>query len=85
VNSKTIRGTLLHWWARFRRNGLAQQYDAHEAPLRSELLSTDQMEQHGRTLAGSHKLSLTRAPDQLLTRRTAGLRRPGNGCSTISI
>jgi len=45
-------------------------YAADEPPLRSELLSTDQMEQYGRTLAGSHKLSLTRAPDQLLTRLT---------------
>ena len=26
------------------------------------------MEQHGKTLAGSHKLSLGRAPDRLLTR-----------------
>jgi len=70
VNSKTLRGTLLHWRARLRGNGLAQQFAAQEAPLRSELLSTDQMEQHGRTLAGSHKLSLTRAPDRLLTRLT---------------
>jgi len=70
VNSKTLRGTLLHWRARLRGNGLAQQFAAQEAPLRSELLSTDQMEQHGKTLAGSHKLSLTRAPDQLLTRLT---------------
>jgi hypothetical protein len=39
-----------------------------EPPLRSELLSADQMEQHGRTLAGAHKLSPRRATDQLLTR-----------------
>ena len=70
VSSKTIRGILLHWRARLRGNGLPQMYAADEPPLRSELLSTDQMEQHGRTLAGSHKLSLTRAPDQLLTRLT---------------
>ncbi|HVS26436.1 MAG TPA: glucoamylase family protein [Burkholderiales bacterium] len=47
---------------------MAQKYAGDEPPLRSELLSADQMEQHGKTLAGSHKLSLTRAPDQLLTR-----------------
>jgi cellobiose phosphorylase len=66
----TIRETLLHWRARLRGNGLARQPADDEPPLRSELLSTDQMEQHGRTLAGSHKLSLTRAPDRLLTRLT---------------
>ncbi len=39
-----------------------------EPPLRSELFSADQMEQHGRALAGSHKLARGRAPDQLLAR-----------------
>ncbi|MBI1966020.1 MAG: cyclic beta 1-2 glucan synthetase, partial [Betaproteobacteria bacterium] len=68
VSGKTIRGTLLHLRARLRGNGLAQKYAGDEPPLRSELLSADQMEQHGKTLAGSHKLSLTRASDQLLTR-----------------
>src|SRR3989304_4650281 len=68
VSSKTIHETFLHLMARLRGNGLAQQYAGDEPPLRSELFSSDQMEQHGRTLAGSHKVSLTRAPDQLLTR-----------------
>ncbi|MGH8649788.1 MAG: hypothetical protein ACREUP_10855, partial [Burkholderiales bacterium] len=70
MSGKTIRGTLFRWRARLRGTGLAQQYAGDEPPLRSELLSTDQMEQHGRTLAGSHKLNPTRAPDQLLTRLT---------------
>ena len=39
-----------------------------EAPLRSELFSADQMEQHGRSLAASHRLASGRAPDQLLSR-----------------
>ena len=68
VSSKTIRGTLLYLWARLRGNHLAQQYTADEPPLRSELLSADQMEQHGKTLAGTHKLGPGRAPDQLLIR-----------------
>jgi hypothetical protein len=68
VSSKTIFGTLLHLWARLRRNGLAQQYAGDEPPLRSELFSSDQMKQHGKTLAGSHTLDLGRAPDQLLAR-----------------
>jgi cellobiose phosphorylase len=53
---------------RLRGNGLAQKYVGDEPPLRSELFSAKQMEQHGKTLAGSHKLSPKRAPDQLLTR-----------------
>ena len=68
VSSKTIRGTLLHLMARLRGNGFAQKYAGDEPPLRSELFSSDQMKQHGKTLADSHKLSLGRASDQLLTR-----------------
>ena len=36
--------------------------------MRSELLSADQMEQHGRILAASHQLTKKRGSDQLLTR-----------------
>ena len=36
--------------------------------MRSELFSADQMEQHGKTLAGLHRLSPEQAPDQLLSR-----------------
>ena len=53
---------------RFRENGLAQKYADDEAPLRAELFSSDQMQQHGKALAASHKVALGRAPDQLLTR-----------------
>ena len=68
VNSRTIRGTLLHWRARLRGNGLAKKFAATEPPLRSELFSSDQMKQHGKALADSHKLGSGRAPDQLLAR-----------------
>lgn len=44
---------------------------ADEAPLRSELFTADQMEQHGRTLAASHELVLGRAADRLLPRLAA--------------
>ncbi len=37
-------------------------------PLRAELFSADQMEQHGKALAGIHRLSSHGAPDQLLAR-----------------
>ncbi len=39
-----------------------------ELPLRAELFSAFQMEQHGRILANSHKLSTGRGHDQLLSR-----------------
>jgi cyclic beta-1,2-glucan synthetase len=39
-----------------------------ELPLRAELFSALQMEQHGRILANAHKLSTARGHDQLLSR-----------------
>ncbi len=39
-----------------------------EPPLRSELFSADQMERHGRSLAGAHRVAPGRAPDRLLAR-----------------
>ena len=39
-----------------------------EFPLRSELYSADQMEQHGRFLAGTHRWALGRRRDRLLAR-----------------
>jgi cyclic beta-1,2-glucan synthetase len=68
IGSKTIRRTLLHLMAHLRGNGLAHKYAGDEPPLRSELFSSDQMQQHGKTLAGSHTLGPGRAPDQLLPR-----------------
>ncbi|MEW6334209.1 MAG: cyclic beta 1-2 glucan synthetase, partial [Thermodesulfobacteriota bacterium] len=55
-------------WARFRRNHSTQQYADVAPPLRAELFSADQMEQHGKTLAESHTLSPKRVQDLLLTR-----------------
>jgi hypothetical protein len=68
VSNKTILGNLPYLLAGRRRDGLAQKYAGDKPPLRSELFSRDQMEQHGRILAASHKLSPGHAPDQLLTR-----------------
>jgi len=39
-----------------------------ELPLRAELLSRDQMQQHGRTLAASHKLTAKHPSERLLAR-----------------
>jgi cyclic beta-1,2-glucan synthetase len=47
---------------------VSQAYAADEAPLRSDLFSAEQMQQHGKTLAGWHTLSAEHAPDQLLSR-----------------
>src|ERR1022692_4763173 len=63
-SSKAIVGSLLHLGNS--RNGSGKYGDA--PPLRAELFSAEQMKQHGRTLAGLHKLSPGRAPDQLLAR-----------------
>ena len=68
VSDKTIRGSLPHVHASFRGKDLAQKCAVNEPPLRSELFSSDQMEQHGRTLAGLHTVSPGYAPDKLLTR-----------------
>jgi cellobiose phosphorylase len=68
LSSETIRATLLQLTARLRGNGLAQKSAGDESPLRSELFSSDQMEQHGKTLAGLHTVGLGRARDRLLSR-----------------
>ena len=68
VSSKINLGSLLHLRASFPENDLAEKYAGGEPPLRSELFSADQMEQHGKILAGQHQLSPRQAPDQLLSR-----------------
>ena len=63
----SVRRVLAWLWS----NILPAEPTLEEPPLRSELFSTDQMEQHGRHLAGSHALTLEHAPDQLLPRLAA--------------
>ncbi len=67
-SSTSILKNLPHLRAGFRGKDLAQKCAVCEPPLRSELFSSDQMKQHGKTLAGLHKLSPEAAPDQLLSR-----------------
>ncbi len=52
----------------FRRGGWRADYAAEEPPLRSELFSADQMEQHGKALAASHAPGARRTRDLLLAR-----------------
>jgi cyclic beta-1,2-glucan synthetase len=56
-----------HLW----ENDILQKYANGEPPLRSELFSTEQMEQYGRTLAGIHILGPKVQPDQQLLSRLA--------------
>ena len=51
-----------------RRPDFSARLAGEEPPLRAELFSREQMAQHGRVLAASHRLSAKRAPDRLLTR-----------------
>jgi len=65
-----IRETMLQLRKRFFGNGLDKKYVGDEPPLRAELFSAVQMEQHGKNLAAAHQLTSVRAPDQLLARLT---------------
>jgi len=67
---KTVRETFSRMGSRLRGSDLEQQYAGEELPLRSDLFSADQMEQHGKTLAGMHKL-MTGRPRHLLLARLA--------------
>ena len=51
-----------------RRRDLSAAFASEPPPLRSELFSREQMAQHGKILAGLHRLSARHAPNRLLTR-----------------
>ncbi len=68
LSTKTILESLPDVLARLQGNDLEAKCAVYEPPLRSELFSRDQMEQHGKTLAGLHTLSPRHAPDRLLAR-----------------
>jgi cellobiose phosphorylase len=57
--------------ARLRGHHLVKKHMLEESPLRAELFSSGQMKLHGKTLAGSHKLTKERASPLLLTRLKA--------------
>jgi len=54
-----------------RRPYFSAAFVGEEPPLRAELFSREQMAQHGKILAGSHRLSTTLGSDALLTRLAA--------------
>ena len=55
-------------WAHLCEKNLAQKYTGDASFLRSELFNADQMEQHGKLLAGVHKLKPGHPRDRLLAR-----------------
>ena len=69
ISRKTIRAPLLSLREVItRRPDFSATFAGDEPPLRAELFSREQMAQHGRVLAASHRLSTLRGSDELLTR-----------------
>jgi cyclic beta-1,2-glucan synthetase len=64
----TIRAKIFNFWGRLHKNFLAQKTAGDEKPLRSDLFSSSQMEEHGKTLANLHTLDEKYAPERLLKR-----------------
>ena len=65
---KTVLEPLLNLKKHPRGRAFGRKYSYDELPLRSELLSSDQMKQHGKTLANLHTLTRERVSEQLLAR-----------------
>jgi hypothetical protein len=64
LSKKTILGNLPSVLARFQGKDLEAPCTLYEPPLRSELFSGDQREQHGKTPAGLHTLRPGHAPER---------------------
>ncbi len=67
IINESIHLLKTHLWDK----DLSQKYADGEPPLRSELFSTEQMEQYGKVLAGLHLIGLKVEPDQHLLSRLA--------------
>ena len=78
-----IRETLLQVRRRLLGNGLTKKYVGDESPLRAELFSAVQMEQHGKSLATAHQLTPRHGPDQLLVRLTENERTLIDVCALL--
>ncbi|NEX22798.1 cyclic beta 1-2 glucan synthetase [Thiorhodococcus mannitoliphagus] len=70
MSNPALRDLLLQLRMRLSRRRLSGQSIGDESPLRSELFSAVQMEQHGKDLAASHLLMPRHPPDRLLVRLT---------------
>ncbi|MDA8179797.1 MAG: cyclic beta 1-2 glucan synthetase, partial [Deltaproteobacteria bacterium] len=83
-SGKPILANLLHAGANLRGRGSAKKYAGDEAPLRSELFSSEQMKQHGKTLAGSHKPGPGGIRDRLLVRLAENERILKGACTLLT-
>ena len=68
INPK-INESLFRLKIQLNENFLAKKFAKGEPPLRAELFSADQMEQHGKTVANSHTQGLKRTSDRYLLTR----------------
>lgn len=69
VVTTTIRKSLLSMRSHL-KNTFSKKHTPDEPPLRAELLSRDQMRQHGKALADFHQVTGKRSPEKLLARLT---------------
>ncbi|WP_370551242.1 GH36-type glycosyl hydrolase domain-containing protein [Glaciimonas sp. PAMC28666] len=72
-----------HFTDRFSNNATLSKTAADERPLRAELFSALQMEQHGKLLATDHQIKLEATPDQLLPRLADNERVLMQACSLL--
>jgi len=68
MSSKIILRYLSQLKAHLPGKDSQKKHASDELLLRSELFSAKQMQQHGKTIAGAHKLSPGRTSNQLLAR-----------------
>ncbi|HUW29637.1 MAG TPA: glucoamylase family protein [Sulfuriferula sp.] len=71
ISSSVLSGFLFQLKTLLGARDTPRTYLNEEPPLRSELFSADQLEQHGKRLAATHKLTSARAPNPLLARLAA--------------
>ena len=76
-HAATILAKVLHWGRLFQTGISVQKDTGDEIPLRSELFSSAQMEERGKTLAGSHVLRQGSVPERLLKRLAEKRSHPG--------
>ena len=67
-SATAIRAKIQQWWHLRHQKTIASRRDSDETPLRAELFSSSQMEEHGKVLAGRHHLGTGHASLALLHR-----------------
>lgn len=68
ISGRNIRKTWSRIWRQLRVSGATCKCDSVDLPLSSELFNFEQMTQHGKRLAETHRLTTKRLPDRLLAR-----------------